>query len=380
MTTDKGDILVVDDQPNNLRILSTMLSSKGYHVRTVLNGELALSVAQVNPPDLILLDINMPRINGYKVCSSLKNLERTRDIPVIFLSALDGVLDKVKAFSVGGVDFISKPFQLAEVLARIENQLTLRRLQLQLEEQNEQLQEQIHERAIAEQKYRSIFENAVEGLFQMTPDGQYISANPALAQIYGYNSPDDLIACLVNGNHLYVNDQRWTEFLGLMQARGSVFNFHSQIYRKDGKIIWISENVHAVRDPDGNLLYYEGSVVDITERKVWEQSLREEQERSERLLLNILPKPIAQRLKVEETTIADSFEEVTVMFADLVDFTTLSARTSSTELVEILNVIFSDFDQLTKHHGLEKIKTIGDAYMAVSWLAQSQSPSCLGCS
>ncbi|NQE36524.1 sensor histidine kinase [Microcoleus asticus] len=136
-----ANLLVVDDTPDNLRLLSTMLSDKGYKVRGVINGEMALKAARSTPPDLILLDITMPQMNGYEVCQHLKADCRTSGIPVIFLSALDQVLDKVTAFAVGGVDYITKPFHLEEVLARVENQLALQRLQKQLHEQNARLQE-----------------------------------------------------------------------------------------------------------------------------------------------------------------------------------------------------------------------------------------------
>jgi signal transduction histidine kinase len=136
-----ANLLVVDDTPDNLRLLSTMLIDKGYKVRAVINGEMALKAARSTPPDLILLDITMPQMNGYEVCQHLKADAKTSGIPVIFLSALDQVLDKVTAFAVGGVDYITKPFHLEEVLARIENQLTIQRLQKKLHEQNAQLQE-----------------------------------------------------------------------------------------------------------------------------------------------------------------------------------------------------------------------------------------------
>ncbi len=120
----------------------------------------------------------------------------------------------------------------------------------------------------AEQRYRSIFENAVEGIFQTTFDGHYISANPALARIYGFNSPDELVSNLNDiENQLYVNHSKRREFLELMSLRGQVTNFESEVYRQDGNIIWISENARAVRDQAGKLLYYEGTVEDITERK-----------------------------------------------------------------------------------------------------------------
>ncbi|MBD1894002.1 PAS domain S-box protein [Coleofasciculus sp. FACHB-129] len=221
----------------------------------------------------------------------------------------------------------------------------------------------------AEERYRSIFENAVEGIFQTTPDGRFISANPALARLYGYSSPEELIANVTSvERQLYVDPNRRTEFIAAMQKYDSVSRFESQIYRQDGSTIWILETARTVKNSQGRILYYEGTVQDITNRKVAEEALRYQQEQSELLLLNILPAPIAERLKLQESTIADSFAEVTVLFADIVGFTQLSADTSPTELVELLNKIFSAFDRLSELHGLEKIKTIGDAYMVVGGL------------
>ncbi len=226
----------------------------------------------------------------------------------------------------------------------------------------------------AEEKYRSIFENTDEGLFQTTPEGKYLSANPALAKIYGYSSPEELIACLQNINQqLYVDKSRRAEFVALMQAQERVSNFQSQVYRQDRSIIWIEENAHVVCNTKDKPLYYEGSVVDITMRKIWEEALHYQQQCTEDLLYNILPAPIAKRLKLQESIIADSFDKVTVLFADLVSFTELSAQISATQLVDLLNKIFSVFDQLTEKHGLEKIKTIGDAYMVVGGLPTPRS-------
>src|SRR4028119_2511038 len=150
----KGDILVVDDVPENLQLLSSVLTEQGYEVRRVINGKLALTVAHSDPPELILLDIMMPDLNGYEVCQQLKASETTREIPVIFLSALNDVLDKVKAFSVGGADYITKPVQAQEVIVRIENQLTLVRQRSSLREQTTQLEKEIKERIRTEEALR----------------------------------------------------------------------------------------------------------------------------------------------------------------------------------------------------------------------------------
>jgi CheY-like chemotaxis protein len=124
-----GNIMIVDDNPANLKLLDDMLRQRGYEVRSFPRGRLALAAADQEPPDLILLDINMPEMNGYEVCEQLKSSTRLLDIPVIFLSALNAVEDKVKGFRSGGIDYISKPFEFEEVQARVEIHLKLRRAQ-----------------------------------------------------------------------------------------------------------------------------------------------------------------------------------------------------------------------------------------------------------
>ncbi|MDB9509942.1 response regulator [Kamptonema animale CS-326] len=137
----KGNILIVDDLIENLRFLTDILIQRGYKVRSITNGKMALRSIRNHPPDVILLDIKMPEMDGYEVCQALKADEITSEIPVIFLSALDEVIDKVKAFKVGGVDYITKPFQSEEVIARIHTQLTIQQQKHQLKEQIEQHQQ-----------------------------------------------------------------------------------------------------------------------------------------------------------------------------------------------------------------------------------------------
>ncbi|MGL5064523.1 MAG: PAS domain S-box protein [Microcoleus sp.] len=141
MDNNEIKILVVDDQPMNLRFLSNLLTEKGYTVYRAICGQLALNAAIAYSPDLILLDIRMPQMDGYEVCQRLKSIAATAQIPVIFLSVLDDVNDKLQAFRVGGADYIAKPFQVEEVLARIDKQVALQQLQRQLKQQNAQLQQ-----------------------------------------------------------------------------------------------------------------------------------------------------------------------------------------------------------------------------------------------
>ncbi len=142
----RGDILVADDTPANLAVLATMLQAKGYRVRAFPSGALALRAAEAEVPDLVLLDIMMPQMDGFEVCRRLKESERLKSVPVIFLSALSETLDKVTAFSTGGVDYVTKPFQVEELEARVATHIALRHLQLQLESRNRDLQRLEHMR------------------------------------------------------------------------------------------------------------------------------------------------------------------------------------------------------------------------------------------
>ena len=146
MTDSINNILIVDDTPENLTVLRQMLTEHGYRVRPALSGEIALKAVEADIPDLILLDIMMPGMDGFEVCEKLKSDASTHDIPVLFISALIETEDKLRGFKAGGVDYIIKPFHTAEVLARVETHLTLRNLQKKIQEQNLQLVGEIEER------------------------------------------------------------------------------------------------------------------------------------------------------------------------------------------------------------------------------------------
>ncbi|AKG23600.1 two-component system response regulator [Calothrix sp. 336/3] len=152
LNPEKKDILIIDDTPDNLRVLSSLLTKQGYNVRKALNWQMALIACQTVLPDLILLDIMMPEVDGYEICQRLKSQESTNDIPVIFISALDDVFDKVKAFAVGGVDYITKPFEFEEVLIRIKNQLSLISARQEILELNTQLEIRVRERTFELEK------------------------------------------------------------------------------------------------------------------------------------------------------------------------------------------------------------------------------------
>jgi adenylate cyclase len=187
--------------------------------------------------------------------------------------------------------------------------------------------------------------------------------------MYGYGSPDELMQAITNvGKELYVEPQRRAELVVYLEQFDQIEGSESEIYRQDGSKIWISETIRKVYDESGNFQYYEGIVHDITEQRQMEMELRQQRQQADRLLGNILPYQIANRLKVGSKSIAENYDSVTVLFADLVQFTAASGQMEAQKLVKLLNEIFSAFDRLAEKYGLEKIKTIGDAYMAAAGL------------
>ena len=184
----QDDILIVDDTPANLQVLAQLLTEQGYRVRPAPSGSLALKSAQRNPPDLVLLDIMMPGMDGYEVCRRLKEDERTRKVPVIFLSALSETLNKTQAFSAGAVDYITKPFQAEEVLARVKTHLALYTLQ--------QYQRELIGRFASQEVAEEILENG----FNL--GGRYVDASALFVDIRSFTtiteaqSPADTIELL----------------------------------------------------------------------------------------------------------------------------------------------------------------------------------------
>ena len=370
----KAHLLLVDDNPDNLRLLSRMLTRKQYTTELASSGRDALAIARSTTPDLILLDITMPEMDGYEVCQRLKVNPKTREIPVIFISALNEVMDKVRAFGAGGVDYITKPFQFAEVLARLENHLTLQRLQKQLAAQNERLQAEVQERQRAEQALqekeeylRLILNNIPQQVFWKDTDLIFRGCNQNWAAATQLKHPEEVVG---KTNYDLFSPRSVADTFEA-QDRAIVENdrlVHMVIKKqrtagKPGKRLWIDMKKLPIHDEEGRVIGILGVFEDITERKIAEQALQTEKQRTEQLLLNILPQAIVDRLKTIDGSIADRFDEATVLFADIVGFTGMSAQIPPTQVVNMLNEIFSTFDRLAERHKLEKIKTIGDAYM-----------------
>ncbi len=267
-------VLVVDDQPRNLRFLSKLLTAQGYQVYRAICGQLALNAAITHCPDLILLDIRMPEMNGYEVCRRLKSTAETEQIPVIFLSVLDDINDKLQAFRVGGADYISKPFQVEEVLARIDKQVGLQKLQQQLKEQNAQLQQ-------SQSLLASILNSSLDGVVAYSAvrnsqgkivNFQWLLINPAAEKISGLPLKE------IVGKNLLAEISELRKN-GLFDLYVSVVETGATVdqefyYEHDGDTSgWL--HIVAVKLNDGVAVTFRN----ITDRKLAEIALRESEER-----------------------------------------------------------------------------------------------------
>jgi two-component system, NarL family, sensor histidine kinase UhpB len=276
-------VLLVEDSEDDALLLVRMLRRDGYdptweRVETAAAMEAALVGRGW---DLVISDHSMPTF------SSLAALELLRtkgfvDLPFIIVSGQIGEDAAVSAMKAGAHDYLMKD-NLARLNSAIERELRDAEVR--------------RERRQAEEKYRSIFENAVEGIFQTSVDGRFLTANPAMARMLGYESPDELLGAISNiRNQLYVEPGRREEFYQLALRDGVVSGFEVQMYRKDGDLVWVSANARAIYDDGGDISGYEGTVENITGRKRAEEALREIREAERRRIARELHDVVLQDL------------------------------------------------------------------------------------
>ena len=264
----KTKLLIVDDEVDNLDLLQYIFC-QDYQILRAKNGFEALEILKQQPDiGVIISDQQMPMMSGTEFLSQVA--EAYPNTLRIILTAYADVRDLVEAINQSKVfKYITKPYKVEELCQVVQQATETHKL---LKSRTSKLRNDLES---AEAKYQSIFENAIEGIFQTTINGYYLIANPMLAQIYGYPSAQSLIDNVTNiANQLYVNPERRREFIDILHSRNTVCNFESQVYRRDGTKIWISENVRAVRDHDGTLISFEGTVQDITQRKRAEEESR----------------------------------------------------------------------------------------------------------
>ena len=323
-TRSKGRLLVVDDSADSLRFLTTMLSSKGYDVLSAMNGKNALDIVDKDIPDLILLDIRMPVMDGFEVCRKLKANSATKEIPVIFISALDHLSDKVMAFNAGGVDYIIKPFQILEVLARIDTHLMLRNMQKRNKKQNAVLRQEISERRKAERALKGAYEEMEARVAERTKDLAKVNTDllgvirerekaekalteseekfrqlaehvqdvfwlgtvenpwrilyltPAFERMWGMERED---VYRNNGNwfdRIHKDDKAYViEIVEKSIKEETTFDAEFRITPQEGVTRWIWARGFPIKNEAGEVYRTAGIVQDITERKEAETALKE---------------------------------------------------------------------------------------------------------
>ena len=296
----KSTILVVDDIPDNLHLLTRELTNHGYETRGVLTGEMAIMVAHSTNIDLILLDIMLPDMDGYAVCQILKADPATRDIPVIFVSALDDPFDKVKAFEVGGVDYLSKPVKIIEVMARINTQISLRQAHRKLQEFNLDLENLVQRRTqelalanqalqteievrqqieqdlrLSEARYRLIANHMGDLVCLHNSEGEFLYVSPSVQALLGY-SPEELqgqhIQDLCHPDDLPCLQLHFQDSLQRADSISSAYRLRSQ----SGRYVWIETLAQAITDDSGPITGIVTSSRDVTRRVKIERQLRYE--------------------------------------------------------------------------------------------------------
>ncbi|MEY3870432.1 MAG: hypothetical protein RLZZ338_4326 [Cyanobacteriota bacterium] len=310
-------ILIVDDTLENLQLLASLLESEGYTIRKTTSGKLALQFAQIKNPDLILLDINMPEMNGYQVCNELKSSEKTRNIPVVFISALDRVGHKVKAFEVGGCDYITKPFQEQEVLIRVKNQLLLQSQKRLLQEQNERLEKEIQQRELAEAKISKLnlrLKEQVKARTLALQQSLKLEANLSEAEAIAHigNWEFDVVTGKITwsaemyrilGRDRALGEPNYTENLQLYHpddaellhlmiqrtiATSEPYSLQLRAVEKDGSIRYIEARGRTSLNNRGKVIRLMGTVQDVTDRKLSEYILKASEEKYRSLVENMV--------------------------------------------------------------------------------------------
>ena len=266
------DILIVDDEFANLKLLAQLLDQQGYKVRPLERPQMAIDSALSQPPALILLDVMMPGMDGFEVCNRLKQDKRTYDIPIIFISALQDIQDKIRGFKAGGVDFISKPFQEEEVLARVRTHLELRNMQLNLEEM-------VAKRTAELAKTNASLEEAQQlariGSWSWVVETDTVTWSKTLYEITGLD-PKKPPPSYENHPSLYTAEswKRLSQAVTSALNEGQSYDLDLDMVRPDGLVCHTSTRGIAVKNDDGCVVRLFGTVMDITDRKQAENELK----------------------------------------------------------------------------------------------------------
>jgi PAS domain S-box-containing protein len=321
----KGTILVVDDTPTNLEVLFDFLSNAGLKVLFAEDGESALEKANYALPNLILLDILMPGIDGFETCRRLKENESTKSIPVIFLTALTDTVDKVKGFSLGAVDFITKPLQYEEVLARVETHLRLKALTKQLQTQNGHLEREIQERQQAqenllrsEERFQLIAQATNDAIWDWELDTNSVWWNEGIQKLFGYSSSDVGTDSIWWYDQIHPDDRERiiSEIYAVIDGRRHNWSDEYRFHRADGSYAYVLDRGYVIYDSGGRPTRMIGGMTDITDRKQAEVAIKQQNQRSQ-LFAEVTLK-IRQSLQLDEILQTTVTEVQNILQADRV--------------------------------------------------------------
>lgn len=271
--TEKNKILIVDDVPKNIQVVANILQSQGYSMAFAQSGQTALDLVEENPFDLILLDIMMPEMDGIEVCQRLRENVRFRDIPVLFLTAKTDTESLVKGFEAGAMDYVVKPVNEAELLARVKTHLSLYRSRRELIDMNRRLKQEIIERKSAEERYRNFYLKAVQGMFRSNLDGKILTVNPAYCRILGYDSPEEVLAIDDAAEAICETPEDRKAMVTALKKRGTLTDYEMKVRRKDGSTGWVMINAHLAEDENKQTVI-EGIIIDHTARRQAEEELK----------------------------------------------------------------------------------------------------------
>ncbi len=255
-------ILAVDDDPVNLEVLSNQLDQEGFALTIAFNGSDTLKLLRQQDFDLVLLDVMMPGMSGYELCQRIRERFSPNQLPVIMITAKNRVSDLVQGFKAGANDYLTKPFMKDELLARVNLHLKLKNA--------------IRDLINSERKYRDIYNNAIEGIFQIAPDGRILSANPALANILGYASPEELLSSTHNkAKAMFADESDYEQLFHQLKVQDVVSQFETRLIRRDRSQVWGAIKVLKVYQSGKRLTHYEGLLEDISHKKQAELALIE---------------------------------------------------------------------------------------------------------
>lgn len=278
----KHDVLIVDDDPGDLQALSALLTKQGYSVRRAIDGPTALMIANADPPDLILLDILMPAMDGFEVCQRLKSNAETEGIPVIFVSALNGLVNKARGFEVGGVDYVTKPFSADDIQARVKVHLDLYRRRRERSQRIAELQQEVREReqvqaalARSEERYALAQRAASIGSWDWDIRTGSVHWSDQIEPMFGFGPGEFGRTYEAFLDCVHPEDRQFViHAIDNAVQHGAGYSIEHRIAWPDGTIRWVSETGDVLRDPEGQALRMLGAVRDVTEHKQAEEALK----------------------------------------------------------------------------------------------------------